>query len=470
MSGIGDYIHYKKSNYRKFGTYRNENSNYSEAMDIYQKQRNSLKARIPSTQNKELEELENFLNGMMYGKEKNPQADIKAMKELQDRLLTVFQEKYNNFGINFTKGLGVYYDPKLISNRKEEIDISVLENYLQRIINLANTNNKAKSFDINKINQTIQELENYINTHQNEKKVSLTNATAQNLIANINEVLKMQSVPMALAIGDAFEYWLALASQYAGAKAIEEADKVVNDLVKGTTGRSNPIISLSNFSDEFVSMDDLINSGVFSPNWKPINNSTAFKFDKPTQDKLDVVFEWKGDELNISAKNYKLSSDDKMIHLVSGTSLLYLISTENTDFVNHWLNTVSGNSGDTIAKANLTSAHIAMKLTLFAKALTGMGTSSNSNVADTFILNNRTKSHIYVRNMKNVFNAVDSIIDNDINAVRFKNYPNRIPNVWVGKKQGAMDRASAQQRITNLIARLHTYNISVSMNPNKILK
>jgi hypothetical protein len=35
MSGIGDYIHYKKSNYRKFGTYRNENSNYSEAMDIY---------------------------------------------------------------------------------------------------------------------------------------------------------------------------------------------------------------------------------------------------------------------------------------------------------------------------------------------------------------------------------------------------------------------------------------------------
>jgi hypothetical protein len=43
-------------------------------------------------------------------------------------------------------------------------------------------------------------------------------------LAQINSVLKMQSIPKALAIGDAFEYWLALASTYGGAKTIEVAD------------------------------------------------------------------------------------------------------------------------------------------------------------------------------------------------------------------------------------------------------
>jgi hypothetical protein len=61
----------------------------------------------------------------------------------------------------------------------------------------------------------------------------------------------------------------------------------------------------------------------------------------PTQDKLDVLFNWDGDELKVSAKNYKLEDSSAMIHLVSGTSLLYLISSEKTDFVNHWLNVIT---------------------------------------------------------------------------------------------------------------------------------
>jgi len=73
----------------------------------------------------------------------------------------------------------------------------------------------------------------------------------------------------------------------------------------------------------------------------------------PTQDKLDVAFEWKGDLLNISAKNYSLANSDAMIHLLSGSSLLYLISNENPDFVNHWLNLIAANydGGDNLEVA-----------------------------------------------------------------------------------------------------------------------
>jgi hypothetical protein len=48
---------------------------------------------------------------------------------------------------------------------------------------------------------------------------------------------------------------------------VEVSDKLIIDtLVKGGD-RSNPIISLSNFSDEYVNMDELLKSGVFSKGW-----------------------------------------------------------------------------------------------------------------------------------------------------------------------------------------------------------
>lgn len=472
MAGIGDYIHYKKANYRKFGTYKNDGSNYNDAMRIFQDQREAVRRRLPVNNNQDLEGLENFLNGMMYGKEDATEADVKAMKELQHRVYNAFNERYNNFGINFQKGMNVYYKGDTGATQSEGIYLKTLEKYLQTIKLMADDAIKLKGkADISKINDTIKNLEAYINMNKDQNYISLTNNTAaQSLMKDINEVLKMQSIPKALAIGDAFEYWLAIASQYAGAKAVELSDDLIIDtLVKGGD-RSNPIISMSNFSDEYVSMDELIASGAFSPGWKPIDNNTAFRFNKPTQDKLDMVFNWKGDELKVSAKNYKLENSTSTIHLVSGTSLLYLISTENIDFVNHWLNTVTGSPSESIESTRLQQAHIAMKLTIFAKALTGLDTSAQSNVANTFILNHRTNHHIYVRSMREIFDSVEALADKDLKGVNFSNYPIRIPNVWVGAKRGAMSAASAQQRISNLIAKLHTYNISVSMKPEALNK
>lgn len=467
MAGIGDYVHYKKANYRKYGTTVKGPSNYSEATSIFIEQRNVLKNRIPSTTSNNLQELENFLNGMMYGSDEDQQSDTQAIQELQNRVSKVFTEKYSNFGLNFSKGMEVYYKGNQKATQEKSIKITTLEKYLQTIKNMANGSIQlSKSANIAIINNVISQLESYLNSHRGDITSTIdltTDSSAKDLLAQINRVLKMQSIPKALAIGDAFEYWLALASMYGGAKAVEVSDQLIIDtLVKGGN-RSNPIISLNNFSDEYINMDDLMASGAFSKGWQPLNDYTGFMFNKPTQDKLDMVFNWKGDELKVSAKNYKLTSSGSLIHLVSGTSLLYLIGGENTDFVNHWLNCVSG--VDSIGGKLLQSAHIAMKLTILVKALTGLGTSAQANISDTFILNHRIQQHIYVRSMAQILNNVENLITKDVNGVRFSGYPNRIPNKWVGKKQGPMSRVSAQARITNLIATLHTYNISVSITP-----
>lgn len=466
MAGIGDYIHYKKENYRKYGTTIKGPSNYGQATSIFVEQRNALKNRIPSTTSNNLQSLENFLNGMMYGRSGEEEYDAQAIQELQNRVSQVFTEKYSNFGLNFSKGMEVYYKGNQKATQEKSIKITTLEKYLQTIKSMADGSIQlSKSANVDMITGVINQLEMYLNSYSGENGiVDLTkDGSARDLLAQINKVLKMQSIPKALAIGDAFEYWLALASQYGGAKAVEVSDQLIIDtLVKGGN-RSNPIISLNNFSDEYVNMDELMRSGAFNRGWQPINDSTGFMFNKPTQDKLDMVFNWEGDELKVSAKNYKLTSSGSLIHLVSGTSLLYLISGENVDFVNHWLNCISGT--DSIGGKILQSAHIAMKLTILVKALTGMGTSSSANVADTFILNNRTQQHIYVRSMGQILNNVENLITKDINGVRFSGYPNRIPNKWIGAKQGPMSRVSAQARISNLIAALHTYNISVSITP-----
>ena len=459
MAGIGDYIHFKKENYRKYGTLKPGNgTNFSDVTSVFNQQRKMLKSRIPSTNSSNLKGLENFLNGMMYGKDDDGKAyDEVAIKELQKLVETEFQKAYSNFDINFKNGIEVYHPEQ--GTQAQRISIKTLHNYLKTIQNMVNGSIKlSKTANINEIESVLNQLETYLKSNsQQTGMISLKNdLVAADLIPQINRVLKMQSLPWNKAIGDVFEYWLALASQYADGLAEVESDKIIEQCVKGTS-KSGIQISFDKFSSDYVDIDQIANSGVFKQGWQRIDDSNSFMFDKPIQNKLDVLFKWDGDELRISAKNYKLADSGKLIHLVSGTSLLYLIQAENVDFINHWLNCVAGSKSNNLGKI-LQDAHTTMKLTLFVQALTGMN--QGSGFADTFVLNNRTKKHIYVRSMKEILDAVE----NNVEAIKISNYPNSIPNKWVGKNMGVMSQASAKQRISNLIAALQTYKISVSMS------
>jgi len=54
------------------------------------------------------------------------------------------------------------------------------------------------------------------------------------LLNDINTVLKFESLPYALAIGDVFEIWLGLASDYLGGRAVDIADEMIYDtIIKG---------------------------------------------------------------------------------------------------------------------------------------------------------------------------------------------------------------------------------------------
>ena len=65
-----------------------------------------------------------------------------------------------------------------------------------------------------------------------------------------------------------------------------------------------------------------------------------------SQDKTDIIFEWNDTNLAVSAKNYSLRQEDQMVHILSGSNLLYLISNEEPVMINHWLNLISTSNRD----------------------------------------------------------------------------------------------------------------------------
>lgn len=356
---------------------------------------------------------------------------------------------------------------KTITNT-QGISIKRLEDYLNTLKHTqAQIINKgeASQQQIQQFDATIANLKKFIAESQKDNIVEIkdlsTNLKAKDIVNQINAAFATLKFPKQAATGEVFEDFLTIAGLYAEGKAGQISDKLIEKTLLGGQ-RSNVLIHGSNFSSDFVDLDKLRKSGAFSKTGS-FDSNTNYTFKEGfTQDKLDVQINWYGDTLNISAKNYKLKDDSDKIHLVSGTSLLYIMQNENVDFINHWLNTVTVNSflsnDEPMNKNLLQEAHTTMKTIILAKALTGQNLGRNG-VADTFVLNHRTKKKIYVWTTKQFFDACEK----NINNLSFKNYPNTIKNTWVGTDKNIPNQASAKDRISNLIAKVHTYKLHVSV-------
>ena len=466
MPGIGDYIHYSNANYRKYGTNQaGEDSNYADAVAVFEAQRRAILDNIVSTKSNNLRQLEKYLNSLLYGREiDGSKLTEEEWQRFMERFYQQFDEKFANFGVIFdsSNALQAYAKNKISS--KDSLNITRIEQYVQSIENTVKrmvNKGDASDADILEFNQAIDAL-NFL-SQQIDDKTGIVNLSAipesESILNQVNRVLKRVSFPTPLATGSALEYFLAAAGNYANERAAIEADKIVDDMISKVVGQegSAAIISSGQFS-EFVDVKEL--ASLVSETWQ-LNSNTDLQMKVASQDKLDVILNWNGDTFNVTAKNYMLK-DHKMVTLVTGAPLLSFINGEKPEFINHWLNTVTMNDRERKANANLELAHIAMKLTILAKALTGQGL-GKTGVADTFIINNRSAKRIEVYSTHEILNRIEKNI-NDV--ARFAGYPDIIKNVWVGKgASGSIpSNASAQVRITNLLAQLSTFKIKASIN------
>ena len=156
-------------------------------------------------------------------------------------------------------------------------------------------------------------------------------------------------------------------------------------------------------------------------------------FTKPTQNKVDVKIAINGEPLNLTVKNYDLSSDKTEVHMVSDTNPYVLIE-KDAEFLSHYLNITSEHGyytgteeeresryeiamqhkypGINVNKkeplmADLNEAHETIKLLMFSSALAGgqrTGRDSFNDQADMLVINDNVKGKWRVYWVEDIIN------------------------------------------------------------------
>jgi hypothetical protein len=110
MSAIGNYIHYKNYNYRKYGIVfpdgQPKYNGYAEALKVFKAQKENIKKRIKTSKSsgKDLQSLEKYLNDLLHHKGANTSVSSEeAYKAFLKLVNDAFSDTFKDF---FTFGEG----------------------------------------------------------------------------------------------------------------------------------------------------------------------------------------------------------------------------------------------------------------------------------------------------------------------------------------------------------------------------
>ena len=463
---IGYYVHLHAERYNTLGIHRFSGQNnciqvYKKQKERIQKKANSLTSGLSKNQKQELERtIGSIFNPSLSKNNEEEKIYQDYLKELEK----LMQEQFGSAVGKITRS-GNIESTKIINEIKE------IRDKLMKVttINKSSTVDQAKkslevSFEnIQKLAQkgilSQQEYDkiimekNIIMNKLGNKKGLIGNSS---LINQINAFLKRNKYNQVLTEqkGELAEYAVALALAKMDGMALEEATKIIKEgAIKVGQERSSVQLDLNNFAYS----SDLANHNF--KNYNKENNILTSIME--TQNKVDVRLQVGKAKIEASVKNYNLydkwSSD---IHLLSGSSLLYLLQDENSSFVTHYMNTIVEHKDNT-AVTHLVLARTIAKLTVFLKALTGGTFGKGKTTANLFIVNanNITGSKggrsVYVFDMNDVFNA----------------YYNKINSISIKTEQGDFNsiklkndyELTPEKRISNILFEMHQQKISVGI-------
>lgn len=395
---IGDYIHWKYTNYLKYGTGTREHPKeislkstaLQQQRDLVLSQSKLIKNLNKQTVKDTLEAQLNFFYNTRNGIGKSLVKDISnqdlhnsIIKAIQDRFGdlvhvdenlkasisdTTMNQKYGKLveGGKNNNAVVIYnriayikkYVDAFVSNKKnltynqKSIQsgfnklINEMDNTFKLIITTIDEylgEGKKRGFDpnlITAIELEKEEIENhgkkYIRTSlKGTKKITIE----ENYIKVLNETIKaVNRASAAYYTGLAAEMYVALVSKMGNYKVKDEVNKLLNDFTDGLIDKQ---LGLVGQNVTYSAM----NKSSFAVTGHKNNESYFTSFGgqdsielKATQDKVDVIITLEdGKMLNASVKNYNLSDPLRNITLLSGTNMMKYLSLYQT-FVNHYLN------------------------------------------------------------------------------------------------------------------------------------
>lgn len=499
MSGIGDYVHARWSNYQRFGIGRNTKGS-SSASAALSAARQNIKTTSNLTQTTlKADALSKFLTGFIYGKVNGKTvltpAEIKAQEQYFASLVS---SKLPNIaaGLSLEGGIKPYTKARQInlknsqgireSSRKEaEYTISALLYEIQMAMNSPNAN-LAKLTALQSQGQNVlrklQGLKMSASTDLvSYQAVATTGEVAKDIFIEYNNLIRAIRQPTQKDYGDLAEQYIAFATASASGVAQEEISKLMAGfVVGGRTAQTAGYRNVSSFINTDVLIEDLSqsqnnNNSSGGAKWSASTNGYTVNLEQKgsrSQQTVDLSIAFSSeqakkfgvDSINASIKNTR--SGIGSIKILDGYPLSAAFALFNTDFVNHYLNLIAthidGGAG------NVDNYNKMIEYGVALRALSGardMNNAMGMSLSDCLIINDKKSSSVKVINTKSIMNKLNS--KNLHHYIHTSGLPTSIGQSWVGNSKHSWDNAS--KRIAHLLATTHQFKLTMTLkNVNQL--
>lgn len=523
---VGDYIHYRFSNYRANGVSVNSGIKPNPNA-VFKNQKNAILQSLPDRGGSKavikatLEQQLNFFfnpnaNGVI-----NIGYNAEEISQIQQSIINMCQSAIS--GLSAAK---VNYDSLNVygGNNQLSQEIANLKNITARWAKEGKNTNKSAMYrkikalvnhraELMKLSkgqlQTadlnfIHQVENLVRNHKdviNDLKANLSKdingkviiregfagqkgvktggtfkyAENKTFIDEIRELLDMSKQTTNTSLQGALGEFVPVASQYVYKMMLEKGLNECLDELNSNTSYHIDIIK-GKITGDIRSQKVLDSSKVLTKRGHTGITTTINDIEVSagtTQDKVDIIADIPNNQtINASVKNYNLSGKyGNHIGILSGTSSLKYLQ-EYPHFTNHYLNITANDGRDDPAPSSLVQqAHNIAKMTLVLHALTGAvwgkqsnGSYGKSAQAEILIVNdNSTNGHFKVYFMSDI---LKNIIKN-IDLATVKGFNSNYTNNWVESykgEKGHKNRQCAYKRAANVLAQLHQQKLEVSIS------
>lgn len=492
MSAIGDYIHLTAAGYENHGTYsfNTTKTNFKSATQVLNRVHDQVSTAAKNKPRQNLTGLAEAISSLMVPPDNSSSEQKKALDDLWNALMKNFREEFNYAPLDIIRKtgnvlMGKFIDIKELKGIDKKASFTYLNNILQKVATIERQKELIKNeMDKNELENILKMINKeligiidegqkalvsteYDLTDAQERilKAAKMNAISQTassgrqlkgkerekIVELINNISAQTAMCANLQKGTLFEEMIALAPIAAAYQGVTNLKEYINTTVVGSSGRTSVQFNPS----KFITGVDF--AKVLGKKYRRDINNNLYIATGSTQDKVDVQIEWKGQPVKISAKNVNLKGGGQ-IHILSGASLLVLLSQMDTDFVNHYLNIVANHKDGSIESELVTLAHNSFKPTLLYQALAGYKTNAKTGYAEVFIVNDNSN----IDNVK-VFSIADLImdaVDNMNEYVSITSDKQDLSNIHFANTE----KSHYSERITQLLADVHTYKIDVAIN------
>lgn len=445
MGAIGDYVHYSLNGYLEHGITKNQTfQSYKSQKDIIRKKAKSSAKQIKDV---DLKKMEEAIMAIMRAEAEDNSAVATARNNVSQYLNSLFTDLQSydfatgKFSLTGSKTSRVgqarsYYDVEDILKRLNKTEQAIMEAIKEGQVNEAD------------IRERIDNLKNYYAKVQNDiNKFKTSKGWQKSLTVKQTQQLKEQRRELNKLIKEFAAYPAVALQQGTFFEAVLDQLPLVakEALTSEIRGDIPEIVAMdkTKFANQYITKDfgDLLERTSVS------------------QGKVDVSVMWNETPVNISAKSVDLNN--YYIHLVTGSSLLYMIQDLNSNFVNHFLNIFAAHKGSSsrLSQMKLAMAQ-EMKLILMYKALTGDNYKRTS--ANVFAVNDINTGKVRLFDMYTLIDKVSKdqqgIMGIQLNKKTFNE------NIKFNNSYAA----TPDERISRLLTDVHNRKVSVSINTKYI--